>query len=97
MVRPKLRSHQDRSRACVRRTRPGACAMLSMLLARALLIPVGSRLGSLTEGLDPTTIPDFTIEANYCQSRERGSKGLRERGREGEGARMHCDFFLDIA
>ena len=62
--------------------------MLSMLLARALLIPVGSRLGSLTEGLDPTTIPDFTIEANYCESsegeRERWSEGPRERGREGE-------------
>ena len=40
--------------------------MLAMLLGRALLVPVGTRLGSLTEGLDPTTIPDWSIEANSC-------------------------------
>jgi hypothetical protein len=44
--------------------------MLSALM-RAVLIPVGSQLGSLTEGLDPTTIPEWHIEANHCESPRR--------------------------
>jgi len=41
--------------------------MLAMLLGRTLIVPVGTQLGSLTEGLDPLTIPDWSIEANACE------------------------------